>query len=145
MKCPELLDGWCDCGKCKAMHFDKDKNIHVCLVCHKRAEPLVPIELNSNDWLPDKTEQFSVNLADWIKQEEAELGENAFYHPNTEYLKVLREINFHKKEFIANSHDLLKMAQKYSTAYHQIPEKDKSVINFWLIEEIFSVTYDDGE
>ncbi len=43
MKCPEQLDGWCDCGKCKAMRFDKDKNIHVCLVCHKRAEPLVPI------------------------------------------------------------------------------------------------------
>lgn len=112
------------------MRFDKDKNIHVCLVCHKRAEPLVPIELNSNDWLPDKTEQFSVNLGDWIKQEEAELGENAFYHPNTEYLKVLREINLHEKEFIANSPDLLKMARKYSKTYKHLAEKDKSVIDF---------------
>lgn len=63
----------------------KIKNIHVCLVCHKRAEPLVPIELNSNDWLPDKTEQFSVNLGDWIKQEEAELEKMPFIIliPNT--------------------------------------------------------------
>ena len=33
MKCPEQLDGWCDCGKCKAMRFDKDKNIHTGFVC----------------------------------------------------------------------------------------------------------------
>ncbi|MBE4946842.1 MULTISPECIES: hypothetical protein [unclassified Enterobacter cloacae complex] len=143
MKCPEPLDGLCDCDKCKAMRLHESKNFYVCLVCHKRVEPLTPIDLNSNDWLPDKTEQFIVNLADWIKQEVAELGENAFYHPNTEYFKVLREINFHEKEFVANSLDLLKMARKHSITYDQLTEKDKSVIDFWLMEEIFLVTYDD--
>ncbi|ENF5797122.1 exodeoxyribonuclease V subunit beta [Salmonella enterica subsp. enterica serovar Cerro] len=34
-ECPEPLDGWCDCGKCKAMRLHKTKNIYVCLVCHK--------------------------------------------------------------------------------------------------------------
>ncbi|WP_165602711.1 hypothetical protein, partial [Enterobacter roggenkampii] len=77
------------------------------------------------------------------KQEEAELGENAFYHPNTEYLKVLREINLHEKEFIANSLDLLKMARNHSITYNQLTEKDKSVIDFWLMDEIYLVTYDD--
>ncbi|MCA7374090.1 hypothetical protein LE134_17165 [Escherichia coli] len=141
MKCPEPLDGWCDYGKCKAMLLHKEKNIYVCLVCHKRAEPLVPIDLNSDDWLPDKAENFNVNIAEWIKQEEAELGENAFYHPNIEYFKILREINQHETEFIANSGDLVRMADKYSVTYKQLNEKDKSLINFYLNEEIFSIGY----
>ncbi|MCR1320354.1 MULTISPECIES: hypothetical protein [Enterobacteriaceae] len=141
MKCPEPLDGWCDCGKCKAMLLHKEKNIYVCLVCHKRAEPLFPIDLNSDDWLPDKAENFNVNIAEWIKQEEAELGENAFYHPNIEYFKILREINQHETEFIANSGDLVRMADKYSVTYKQLNEKDKSFINFYLNEEIFSIGY----
>lgn len=49
------------------------------------------------------------------------------------------------KGFIANSPDLLKMARKHSKTYKHLAEKDKSVIDFWLMEEIFSVTYDDGE
>ena len=141
MKCPEPLDGWCDCGKCKAMLLHKEKIIYVCVVCHKRAEPLVPIDLNSDDWLPDKAENYNVNIAEWIKQEEAELGENAFYHPNIEYFKILREINQHETEFIANSGDLVRMVDKYSVTYKQLNEKDKSFINFYLNEEIFSIGY----
>ncbi|EOL8438315.1 exodeoxyribonuclease V subunit beta [Escherichia coli] len=55
-ECPEPVEGWCDCGKCKAMILHKEKNIYVCLVCHKKTEPFLPIDLNSNDWLPDKFE-----------------------------------------------------------------------------------------
>ncbi|EJO9339023.1 exodeoxyribonuclease V subunit beta [Salmonella enterica] len=51
-ECPEPLDGWCDCGKCKAMRLHKTKNIYVCLVCHKQTEPFLPVDFNSNDWLP---------------------------------------------------------------------------------------------
>ncbi|AXH60539.2 hypothetical protein [Providencia huaxiensis] len=89
-----------------------------------------------------ETEQIKVNLADWIKQEETESGENAFYHPNTEYFKVMREINQHEIEFIANSGDLVKMAKKYSVTYNQLNEKDKEFVNFRLDEEIFFITYD---
>ncbi|HGY1138015.1 TPA: hypothetical protein ACNU0B_005062 [Citrobacter freundii] len=69
-----------------------------------------------------ETESFKVNLADWIKQQEAESGENAFCHPNTEYFKVMREINQHEAEFIANSGDLIKMAEKHSVTYSQLNE-----------------------
>lgn len=55
-ECPEPVEGWCDCGKCKAMILHKEQNIYVCLVCHKQTEPFLPIDLNSNDWLPDKFE-----------------------------------------------------------------------------------------
>lgn len=87
--------------------------------------------------------QFNVNLTDWIKQVEAESGENAFYHPNTEYFKVMREISKHETEFIANSGDLIKMAEKYSVTYSQLNEEDKEFVDFRLSEEVFSVTYDE--
>lgn len=90
-----------------------------------------------------ETESFKVNLADWIKQQEAESGENAFCHPNTEYFKVMREINQHEAEFIANSGDLIKMAEKHSVTYSQLNEEDKEFVNFRLDEEIFFVTYDE--
>ncbi len=79
-----------------------------------------------------ETEMFRVNLADWIKQEETESGENAFYHPNTEYFKVMREINQYETEFIANSGDLVKMAKKHSATYNQLNEKDKDFVDFRL-------------
>lgn len=88
-------------------------------------------------------ESFKVNLADWIKQLEAESGENAFYHPNTEYFKVMREINQHETDFIANSGDLIKMAKKHSVTYSQLNEEDKEFVNFRLDEKIFFVTYDE--
>ncbi|EAX9402771.1 exodeoxyribonuclease V subunit beta [Salmonella enterica] len=55
-ECPVPVEGWCDCGKCKTMMLHKEKNIYVCLVCHKQTEPFLPIGLNSNDWLPDESE-----------------------------------------------------------------------------------------
>ncbi|MDM2776281.1 hypothetical protein OGY18_03780 [Citrobacter sp. Cpo142] len=51
--CPEPLDGWCDCGKCKSMSLHKEKNIYVCLICYKQTEPFLPIDFNSSDWLPE--------------------------------------------------------------------------------------------
>ncbi|EBO6470990.1 exodeoxyribonuclease V subunit beta, partial [Salmonella enterica] len=27
-------------------------NFYVCLVCHKQTEPFLPVDFNSNDWLP---------------------------------------------------------------------------------------------
>ncbi|HGO5729972.1 TPA: exodeoxyribonuclease V subunit beta [Klebsiella pneumoniae] len=47
--CPEPIDGWCDCYKCKAMRFHKKKEIYVCLVCHKQAEPLKPVSFTTQD------------------------------------------------------------------------------------------------
>lgn len=52
--CPEPVEGWCDCVKCKAMRLHKGKNIYVCLICHKQAEPLSPLGFNLTNWLPDK-------------------------------------------------------------------------------------------
>ncbi|ELN3757711.1 exodeoxyribonuclease V subunit beta [Escherichia coli] len=57
-ECPEPVGGWCDCDKCKAMIFHKEKHIYVCLVCHKQTEPFLPIDLNSNDWLPDDDDEY---------------------------------------------------------------------------------------
>ncbi|EBM4260354.1 exodeoxyribonuclease V subunit beta, partial [Salmonella enterica] len=56
--CPEPVEGWCDCDKCKSMIFHKEKNIYVCLSCHKQTEPFLPIDWNSNDydWLPYEDE-----------------------------------------------------------------------------------------
>ncbi|EAW3718467.1 hypothetical protein FES05_22110 [Salmonella enterica] len=103
-----------------------------------------PEKMNStNEEINMETESFKVNLADWIKQQEAESGENAFYHPNTEYFKVMREINQHETEFMANSGDLIKMAEKYSVTYSQLNEEDKKFVDFRLNEEIFFVTYDE--
>ncbi|EHM9716695.1 hypothetical protein KF397_004726 [Salmonella enterica subsp. enterica serovar Oranienburg] len=102
------------------------------------------VKMNStNVEINMETESFKVNLADWIKQQEAESGENAFYHPNTEYFKVMREINQHETEFMANSGDLIKMAEKYSVTYSQLNEEDKKFVDFRLNEEIFFVTYDE--
>ncbi len=44
--------------KCKSMIFHKEKNIYVCLSCHKQTEPFLPIDWNSNDydWLPYEDE-----------------------------------------------------------------------------------------
>ncbi|EFK0530102.1 exodeoxyribonuclease V subunit beta [Escherichia coli] len=55
---PEPVEGWCDCDKCKSMIFHKEKNIYVCLSCHKQTEPFLPIDWNSNDydWLPYEDE-----------------------------------------------------------------------------------------
>ncbi|HDL6887632.1 TPA: hypothetical protein PXM39_003593 [Yersinia enterocolitica] len=86
-----------------------------------------------------ETEQFKVNLSEWIKQEKAELGENAFYHPNTEYFKVLNEINQHEIEFIANSGDLVEMAVKHSLTFNQLTGKDKKFVKFYLEEEILNL------
>ncbi|ELC4346386.1 hypothetical protein RNH23_004866 [Salmonella enterica] len=103
-----------------------------------------PEKMNStNEEINMETESFKVNLADWIKQQEAESGENAFYHPNTEYFKVMREINQHETEFMANSGDLIKMAEKHSVTYSQLNEEDKKFVDFRLNEEIFFVTYDE--
>ncbi|EHT6585970.1 hypothetical protein KXK29_004461 [Salmonella enterica] len=103
-----------------------------------------PEKMNStNVEINMETESFKVNLADWIKQQEAESGENAFYHPNTEYFKVMREINQHQTEFMANSGDLIKMAEKHSVTYSQLNEEDKKFVDFRLNEEIFFVTYDE--
>ncbi|EHK4495902.1 hypothetical protein ABVO81_004174 [Salmonella enterica] len=103
-----------------------------------------PEKMNStNVEINMETESFKVNLADWIKQQEAESGENAFYHPNTEYFKVMREINQHETEFMANSGDLIKMAEKHSVTYSQLNEEDKKFVDFRLNEEIFFVTYDE--
>ncbi|EOA3187317.1 exodeoxyribonuclease V subunit beta, partial [Escherichia coli] len=44
---PEPVEGWCDCDKCKSMIFHKEKNIYVCLSCHKQTEPFLPIDWNS--------------------------------------------------------------------------------------------------
>ncbi|EDC0596976.1 exodeoxyribonuclease V subunit beta, partial [Salmonella enterica subsp. enterica serovar Infantis] len=57
-ECPEPVEGWCDCDKCKSMIFHKEKNIYVCLSCHKQTEPFLPIDWNSNDydWLPYEDE-----------------------------------------------------------------------------------------
>ncbi|EBE0720783.1 exodeoxyribonuclease V subunit beta, partial [Escherichia coli] len=41
-ECPEPVEGWCDCDKCKSMIFHKEKNIYVCLSCHKQTEPFLP-------------------------------------------------------------------------------------------------------
>ncbi|EAA6838924.1 hypothetical protein FGS43_17690 [Salmonella enterica] len=102
------------------------------------------VKMNStNVEINMETESFKVNLADWIKQQEAESGENAFYHPNTEYFKVMREINQHETEFMANSGDLIKMAEKHSVTYSQLNEEDKKFVDFRLNEEIFFVTYDE--
>ncbi|ECE0056497.1 hypothetical protein SV97_004512 [Salmonella enterica subsp. enterica] len=98
---------------------------------------------STNEEINMETESFKVNLADWIKQQEAESGENAFYHPNTEYFKVMREINQHQTEFMANSGDLIKMAEKHSVTYSQLNEEDKKFVDFRLNEEIFFVTYDE--
>ncbi|EBH8630607.1 hypothetical protein DUD90_20935 [Salmonella enterica subsp. enterica serovar Oranienburg] len=98
---------------------------------------------STNEEINMETESFKVNLADWIKQQEAESGENAFYHPNTEYFKVMREINQHETEFMANSGDLIKMAEKHSVIYSQLNEEDKKFVDFRLNEEIFFVTYDE--
>ncbi|EBJ3698036.1 hypothetical protein DQ534_23645 [Salmonella enterica] len=98
---------------------------------------------STNEEINMETESFKVNLADWIKQQEAESGENAFYHPNTEYFKVMREINQHETEFMANSGDLIKMAEKHSVTYSQLNEEDKKFVGFRLNEEIFFVTYDE--
>ncbi|EBO4660652.1 hypothetical protein DNF83_23640 [Salmonella enterica] len=98
---------------------------------------------STNEEINMETESFKVNLADWIKQQEAESGENAFYHPNTEYFKVMREINQHETEFMANSGDLIKMAEKHSVTYSQFNEEDKKFVDFRLNEEIFFVTYDE--
>ncbi|EAP2899227.1 hypothetical protein D9R42_12910 [Salmonella enterica] len=98
---------------------------------------------STNEEINMETESFKVNLADWIKQQEAESGENAFYHPNTEYFKVMREINQHETEFMANSGDLIKMAEKHSVTYSQLNEEDKKFVDFRLNEEIFFVTYDE--
>ncbi|EBD6170440.1 hypothetical protein C8580_22120 [Salmonella enterica] len=103
-----------------------------------------PEKMNStNEEINMETESFKVNLADWIKQQKAESGENAFYHPNTEYFKVMREINQHETEFMANSGDLIKMAEKHSVTYSQLNEEDKKFVDFRLNEEIFFVTYDE--
>ncbi|EMQ1952888.1 hypothetical protein WEV50_004101 [Salmonella enterica] len=103
-----------------------------------------PEKMNStNEEINMETESFKVNLADWIKQQEAESGENAFYHPNTEYFKVMREINQHETEFMVNSGDLIKMAEKHSVTYSQLNEEDKKFVDFRLNEEIFFVTYDE--
>ncbi|EHN5870955.1 hypothetical protein KDR87_003916 [Salmonella enterica subsp. enterica serovar Oranienburg] len=103
-----------------------------------------PEKMNStNEEINMETESFKVNLADWIKQQEAESGENAFYHPNTEYFKVMREIIQHETEFMANSGDLIKMAEKHSVTYSQLNEEDKKFVDFRLNEEIFFVTYDE--
>ncbi|EHR5723413.1 hypothetical protein V3734_004660 [Salmonella enterica] len=103
-----------------------------------------PEKMNStNEEINMETESFKVNLADWIKQQEAESGENAFYHPNTEYFKVMREINQHETEFMANSGDLIKMAEKHSVTYSQLNEENKKFVDFRLNEEIFFVTYDE--
>ncbi|EJJ8505706.1 hypothetical protein NWV39_004600 [Salmonella enterica] len=102
------------------------------------------VKMNStNVEINMETESFKVNLADWIKQQEAESGENAFYHPNTEYFKVMCEINQHETEFMANSGDLIKMAEKHSVTYSQLNEEDKKFVDFRLNEEIFFVTYDE--
>ncbi|EJY3465364.1 hypothetical protein OGB06_004508 [Salmonella enterica] len=98
---------------------------------------------STNEEINMETESFKVNLADWIKQQEAESGENAFYHPNTEYFKVMREINQHETEFMANSGDLIKMAEKHSVTYSQLNEEDKKFVDFRLNEKIFFVTYDE--
>ncbi|EHV1428277.1 hypothetical protein K2S37_004696 [Salmonella enterica] len=98
---------------------------------------------STNEEINMETESFKVNLADWIKQQEAESGENAFYHPDTEYFKVMREINQHETEFMANSGDLIKMAEKHSVTYSQLNEEDKKFVDFRLNEEIFFVTYDE--
>lgn len=91
-----------------------------------------------------ETEFFKVHLTDWIKQVEAESGENAFYHPNTEFFKVLREINHHETEFFANSGDLVKMAEKHSVTYNLLNEEDKEFVKFLLDKKIFFISYDDG-
>ncbi|EAS2081944.1 hypothetical protein BIA58_23665 [Salmonella enterica] len=62
---------------------------------------------------------------------------------NTEYFKVMREINQHETEFMANSGDLIKMAEKHSVTYSQLNEEDKKFVDFRLNEEIFFVTYDE--
>ncbi|HHZ7899179.1 TPA: exodeoxyribonuclease V subunit beta [Escherichia coli] len=57
--CPEPIDGWCDCYKCKAMSFHKKKEIYVCLVCHKETEPLKPVDLTTLDSFFDLFEENS--------------------------------------------------------------------------------------
>ncbi|EIK1335901.1 hypothetical protein LJV55_004409 [Salmonella enterica] len=86
-------------------------------------------------------EQCTIDLSDWIKQEEAESGENAFIHPNTLYFKVLREINEHVSEFVANSGDLVKLAEKYSSTFNQLNQQDHEFVTFRLDEDIFTVSY----
>ncbi|WP_253926683.1 exodeoxyribonuclease V subunit beta [Dickeya dadantii] len=53
--CPEPLEGECDCIRCKAMRFHKEKNIYVCLTCHKKTEPFRRISY-IGDWLSDMVE-----------------------------------------------------------------------------------------
>lgn len=86
-------------------------------------------------------EQCTMNLSNWIKQEEAESGDNAFLYPNTLYFKVLREVNEHVSEFVTNCGDLVKLAAKYSATYNQLNSEDHEFVTFRLDEDIFTVSY----
>ncbi|ELS6025052.1 hypothetical protein R5Q34_004595 [Salmonella enterica] len=90
-------------------------------------------------------EQFRVNMHEWIKEQKAEYRDNAFYHPNTEYFKVLAEIGQHKDEFVANSGELVRFAQAFSTTYQQLEPDDKEFVSSMLDEEIFSIWYSDDD
>ncbi|EDD5429930.1 hypothetical protein BSW62_20865 [Salmonella enterica subsp. enterica serovar Enteritidis] len=73
-------------------------------------------------------EQCAMNLSNWIKQEEAESGDNAFLYPNTLYFKVLREINEHVSEFRANSANLVHLASEHSVTYSKLSQSDRNVV-----------------
>lgn len=49
-KCPEPIEGVCDCDHGSSMQFHKEARIYVCLTCHKATEPLTRVDFN--DFLP---------------------------------------------------------------------------------------------
>ncbi|MDM2776283.1 hypothetical protein OGY18_03790 [Citrobacter sp. Cpo142] len=73
-------------------------------------------------------EQCTMNLSNWIKQEESESGDNAFLYPNTLYFTVLREINQQVKEFRANSANLVHLASEHSVTYSKLSQGDRNVV-----------------
>lgn len=52
---------------------------------------------------------------------------------STLYFKVLREVNEHVCEFVANCGDLVKLAAKYSATYNQL--KDEDIFTFSYCQE----------
>ncbi|ELL9275906.1 hypothetical protein RX454_004761 [Escherichia coli] len=92
-----------------------------------------------------ETEQFKVNIQEWIREQKAEYRDNAYCSPNAEYFKVLAEIGQHKEDFIANTGELVKFAHEFSSTFQGLAPDDKAFVTSMLDEEIFSVEYDDDE
>lgn len=52
--CPEPLDGECSCAGAPDIRYHQDRNVYVCLACHKQTEPLTRVDFD--DFLPMEDE-----------------------------------------------------------------------------------------